>query len=143
MKIKHERIREALNAWALYPGGRKTPVAAIVDADLLIILSDVDGVYTANPQQDPTARLIPEIPEVTPEIEAICGGAGTMRGTGGMLTKMAAARMAMNSGIVMVIASGAKDGVVQAVLQLRQRVVQLGRRKRDPLAQGQRSGGVI
>jgi glutamate 5-kinase len=91
-------------------------VAAIVDADLLIILSDVDGVYSANPQQDPTARLIPEIAEVTPEIEAICGGAGTMRGTGGMLTKMAAARMAMNSGIVMVIASGAKDGVVQAVL---------------------------
>ena len=91
-------------------------VAAIVDADLLIILSDVDGVYTANPQQDPTARLIPEIPEVTPEIEAICGGAGTLRGTGGMLTKMAAARMAMNSGIVMVIASGAKDGVVQSVL---------------------------
>jgi glutamate 5-kinase len=91
-------------------------VAAIVDADLLIILSDVDGVYSANPQKDPSARLIAEIPEVTPEIEAICGGAGTMRGTGGMLTKMAAARMAMNSGIVMVIASGAKEGVVQAVL---------------------------
>ena len=91
-------------------------VAAIVDADLLIILSDVDGVYTANPQKDPGARLIEEISEVTPEVEAICGGAGTMRGTGGMLTKMAAARMAMNSGIVMVIASGAKDGVVQSVL---------------------------
>ena len=91
-------------------------VAAIVDADLLIILSDVDGVYTANPQKDPGARLIEEIPEVTPEVEAICGGAGTMRGTGGMLTKMAAARMAMNSGIVMVIASGAKDGIIQAVL---------------------------
>ena len=91
-------------------------VAAIVDADLLIILSDVDGVYTANPQKDPGARLIEEISEVTPEVEAICGGAGTMRGTGGMLTKMAAARMAMNSGIVMVIASGAKDGIIQAVL---------------------------
>lgn len=91
-------------------------VAAIVDADLLIILSDVDGVYSANPQKDPSARLISEIPDVTPEIEAICGGAGTMRGTGGMLTKMAAARMAMNSGIVMVIASGAKEGVIQAVL---------------------------
>ena len=91
-------------------------VAAIVDADLLIILSDVDGVYTANPQKYPGARLIEEISEVTPEVEAICGGAGTMRGTGGMLTKMAAARMAMNSGIVMVIASGAKDGIIQAVL---------------------------
>jgi glutamate 5-kinase len=91
-------------------------VAAIVDADALIILSDVDGVYSANPQTDPAARLLPEIGDVTPEIEAMCGGAGTMRGTGGMLTKMAAARMAMNSGIVMVIASGSRDGVVQSVL---------------------------
>ena len=91
-------------------------VAAIVDADLLIILSDVDGVYSANPQTDPQARLLPEIAEVTPEVEAICGGAGTMRGTGGMLTKMAAARMAMNSGIVMVIASCGRDGVVQSII---------------------------
>jgi glutamate 5-kinase len=91
-------------------------VAAIVDADLLIILSDVDGVYSANPQTDPTARLLPEIVDVTPEIEAMCGGAGTMRGTGGMLTKMAAARMAMNSGIIMVITSGAFSGTIQAVL---------------------------
>ena len=91
-------------------------VAAIVDADALIILSDVEGVYSANPQTDPMARLLPEIADVTPAIEAMCGGAGTMRATGGMLTKMAAARMAMNSGIVMVIASGAHDGVVQEVL---------------------------
>ena len=91
-------------------------VAAIVDADVLIILSDVDGVYSANPQTDPQALLLPEIPEVTPEVEAMCGGAGTMRGTGGMLTKMAAARMAMNSGIVMVIASGGRDGAVQSIL---------------------------
>jgi len=91
-------------------------VAAIVDADLLIILSDVDGVYSANPQKDPTAHLLKEISEVTPEIEAMCGGAGSMRGTGGMLTKMTAARMAMNSGIVMVIASGAREDVVQSVV---------------------------
>ena len=91
-------------------------VAAIVDADVLIILSDVDGVYSANPQTDPQARLLPEIADVTPEVEAMCGGAGTMRGTGGMLTKMAAARMAMNSGIVMVIASGGRDGAVQSIL---------------------------
>jgi glutamate 5-kinase len=91
-------------------------VAAIVDADVLIILSDVEGVYSANPQTDPAAQLFSEIAEVTPEVEAICGGAGTMRGTGGMFTKMAAARMAMNSGIVMVIASGARDGVVQSIL---------------------------
>lgn len=91
-------------------------VAAIVDADLLIILSDVEGVYSANPQTDPNARLLPEIADVTPEVEAMCGGAGTIRGTGGMITKMAAARMAMNSGIVMVIASGSRDGAVRSVL---------------------------
>lgn len=91
-------------------------VAAIVDADLLIILSDVDGVYTANPQKDPAAKLISEIPEVTPEVEAMCGGAGSLRGTGGMLTKMAAARMAMNSGIVMVIAAGMQEGIVRSVV---------------------------
>ncbi|NMC32066.1 MAG: glutamate 5-kinase [Veillonellaceae bacterium] len=91
-------------------------VAAIVDADVLIILSDVEGVYSANPQTDPQARLLPEIADVTPEVEAMCGGAGTLRGTGGMLTKMAAARMAMNSGIVMVIASGSRDGAVQSIL---------------------------
>ncbi len=91
-------------------------VAAIVDADVLIILSDVEGVYSANPQTDPSARLLSEIVDVTPEVEAMCGGAGTIRGTGGMITKMAAARMAMNSGIVMVIASGSRDGAVRAVL---------------------------
>lgn len=91
-------------------------VAAIVDADVLIILSDVEGVYSANPQTDPQAQLLPEIADVTPEVEAMCGGAGTLRGTGGMLTKMAAARMAMNSGIVMIIASGSRDGAVQSIL---------------------------
>lgn len=91
-------------------------VAAIVDADLLIILSDVDGVFSANPQTNPTATLISEISEVTPEVEAICGGAGSMRGTGGMLTKMQAARTAMHSGLVMVIASGAREGVIRGIL---------------------------
>ena len=91
-------------------------VAAIVDADLLIILSDVEGVYTANPQADPTATLIAEIAEVTPEIEAICGGAGTLRGTGGMVTKMQAARIVMNSGGVMIVASGAREGAISGIL---------------------------
>ena len=91
-------------------------VAAIVDADLLIILSDVDGVHSANPQTDPAARLISEIAEVTPEIEAICGGAGSLRGTGGMLTKMQAARTAMHSGIVMVVASGGREGAIRGIL---------------------------
>ncbi len=91
-------------------------VASIVDADLLIILSDVEGVYTANPQDDPAATLIPEINGITPEIEALAGGAGSMRGTGGMQTKIQAAKIAVNSGVAMVIASGAKDGVVRAIV---------------------------
>jgi len=91
-------------------------VASIVDADLLIILSDVEGVFTANPQSDPTAALIPEIGDITPEIEDLAGGPGSMRGTGGMYTKIQAAKIAVNSGVVMVIASGFRDGVVREVL---------------------------
>lgn len=91
-------------------------VASIVDADVLIILSDVEGVFTANPQSDPTAALIPEISDITPEIEDLAGGPGSMRGTGGMYTKIQAAKIAVNSGVVMVIASGFRDGVVREVL---------------------------
>lgn len=91
-------------------------VASIVDADVLIILSDVEGVFTANPQSDPTAALIPEIGDITPELEDLAGGPGSMRGTGGMYTKIQAAKIAVNSGVVMVIASGFRDGVVREVL---------------------------
>jgi len=91
-------------------------VASIVDADVLIILSDVEGVYTANPQSDATASLIQEIGDITPEIEELAGGPGSMRGTGGMYTKIQAAKIAVNSGVVMVIASGMRDGVVREVL---------------------------
>lgn len=91
-------------------------VASIVDADLLVILSDVEGVYTANPQSDPNASLINEISDISPEIEALAGGAGSARGTGGMYTKIQAGKIAVNSGVVMVIASGGRDGVVRDVL---------------------------
>ena len=91
-------------------------VASIVEADVLIILSDVDGVYTANPQTDPLATLINEITDITPDIEELAGGPGTTRGTGGMYTKIQAAKIAINSGVVMVIASGMRDGIVREVL---------------------------
>ncbi|WP_333595760.1 glutamate 5-kinase, partial [Anaerospora hongkongensis] len=74
------------------------------------------GVFTANPQSDPTAALIPEISDITPELEDLAGGPGSMRGTGGMYTKIQAAKIAVNSGVVMVIASGFRDGVVREVL---------------------------
>ena len=91
-------------------------VATLVDADLLIILSDVEGLYTANPQQTKDAKLLGQVDEITPEIEAMAGGAGSQLGTGGMYTKMQAARIAVNSGVTMVIASGSRHGVLRDVL---------------------------
>lgn len=91
-------------------------VATIVDADLLIILSDIEGVFTANPQNDPTAQLIEEITDITLEIEELAGGAGSKLGTGGMYTKIQAAKIAVNAGVTMVIASGALEGVVRNIL---------------------------
>ena len=92
-------------------------VASLVDADALIILSDVDGLYTANPQEHPDAKLISEVREVTPEIEALAGGAGTAGGTGGMVTKLAAAKIAMSAGVTMIIARGDRFGVMREVLE--------------------------
>ncbi|OPY57788.1 MAG: Glutamate 5-kinase [Pelotomaculum sp. PtaU1.Bin035] len=84
-------------------------VAGLVDAEMLFLLSDVDGLFTADPRKDPAACLIRDVQEITPEIENLAGEAGSM-GTGGMATKLQAARMAMHSGVVTVIArSGGKD----------------------------------
>ena len=92
-------------------------VAGIVDADLVIILSDVDGLYTANPQTHPDAVIVPEVAEITPEIEASAGGVGSARGTGGMATKIQAAKAATSSGIHLVIASGTEKNAIARVLQ--------------------------
>ncbi len=90
-------------------------VAGIVGADLVIILSDVDGLYTANPQTNPDATLVSEVEEITPAIEASAGGAGSAVGTGGMATKLQAAKNATTSGINLVIASGADVGAVTKI----------------------------
>lgn len=92
-------------------------VAGIVDADLVIILSDVDGLYTDNPQTHPDAVIVPEVAEITPEIEASAGGVGSARGTGGMATKIQAAKAATSSGIHLVIASGTEKYAITRVLQ--------------------------
>lgn len=92
-------------------------VAGIVDADLVIILSDVDGLYTANPQTHPDAVIVPKVVEITPEIEASAGGVGSARGTGGMVTKIQAAKAATSSGIHLVIASGTEKNAITRVLQ--------------------------
>ncbi|HUG62302.1 MAG TPA: glutamate 5-kinase [Methylomirabilota bacterium] len=81
-------------------------VAAMMSADLLVLLSDIDGLYTAPPADDPSARLIPVVERVTPEIEAMAGGAGSELSRGGMKTKIEAAKMATVAGTRMIIASG-------------------------------------
>ncbi|HWR55507.1 MAG TPA: glutamate 5-kinase [Negativicutes bacterium] len=91
-------------------------VAGLVDADALVILSDVNGVYTDNPANNPAARFLALIEEITPEIEELAGGPGTMRGTGGMYTKIQAGKIAMNSGIPLVIAHGGVDGNIRNIL---------------------------
>lgn len=92
-------------------------VAGIVDADLVIILSDVYGLYTANPQTHPEAALMPTVLEITPEVEASAGGVGSARGTGGMATKIQAAKAATSSGIQLVIASGTEKNAITRILQ--------------------------
>jgi glutamate 5-kinase len=82
-------------------------VAQMVSADCLLLLSDVSGLYTADPNLDPAARLIPEIREITPEIAAMGGGSASAVGSGGMATKIAAARIATAAGCTMAIAAGA------------------------------------
>ena len=81
-------------------------VAISVGADLLVLLSDIDGLYDADPRTSADARMIPEVFDITPEIEALAGGAGSLLGSGGMATKIAAARDVTARGIDMVIANG-------------------------------------
>ena len=74
-------------------------VAALIDADALVICSDIEGLYTTDPRTNEDARLIREVLEITPEIEAMAGGTGNEQGTGGMLTKINAAKIATSAGV--------------------------------------------
>ena len=91
-------------------------VAATVDADLLILLSDIDGLYTADPHKDPDAKLIPVVEELSEEIIALAGDHGSSLGTGGMITKLRAAGIAGKAGIDMVIANGVDPQVIYDIL---------------------------
>ncbi|HEY3797249.1 MAG TPA: glutamate 5-kinase [Caulobacteraceae bacterium] len=88
-------------------------VAQMVGADLLVLLSDVDGLYTADPRRDPTASHIPLVPTLTAEIEAMGGGAN--EGTGGMATKLAAARIAAAAGCSTLVTLGRRPEPLKAV----------------------------
>ncbi|CDO59444.1 Glutamate 5-kinase / RNA-binding C-terminal domain PUA [Candidatus Phaeomarinobacter ectocarpi] len=90
-------------------------VASMVDADCLVLLSDVDGLYTDDPVHNPDATLIREVDAITPQIEAMAGTAGTDMSTGGMITKLEAARIATEAGVHMVIAKGATDHPLKSI----------------------------
>lgn len=92
-------------------------VASLADADLDILLSDIDGLYTANPKTHPDAKLVSVVEEVTPEIEATAGGAGSRNATGGMLTKLQAAKSAMSAGIALIIANGEHLEILRNILR--------------------------
>jgi len=81
-------------------------VAQTVSADCLVLLSDVEGLYTADPRKNPQAEFVNKVLQITPQIESMAGGVGSHVGTGGMGTKLAAARIALNAGCTMCIASG-------------------------------------
>ena len=90
-------------------------VAHLIDADLLVLLSDTDGLYTGDPHRDPDARRIELVETITPEMQQLAGSEGPL-GTGGMVTKLQAAQKAMAAGIPMVVADGRRPGVLAAVL---------------------------
>ncbi|MFZ5643183.1 MAG: glutamate 5-kinase [Bacillota bacterium] len=91
-------------------------VGGLIDADVLILLSDVDGLYSGDPRSVKDASLIPEVREITEEMERLAGGTGSSVGTGGMVTKLQAAKIAMHSGVVMVLADASKKDVVRRVM---------------------------
>lgn len=92
-------------------------VARCVKADLLVLLSDIEGLYTADPRKDPSAKLIPVVEEVTPEIEALAGGVGSDLATGGMATKLRAAKMVAEVGCDMIITNGEHPEVLYDIAE--------------------------
>lgn len=94
--------------------------AKLAKADLLIILSDIDGLYDYNPQTNINANLIPVVHKITPEIEKLGGKSNSKVGTGGMATKISAAKIAVNSGIDMIILNGSKPELIYDALEGKQ-----------------------
>ena len=109
---RHHQTRTVLIASLIFAA----IVAVNCSADLLILLSDIDGLYTGDPHRDKDAKLISSVYEISPEIEALAGGVGSSLGTGGMATKINAAKMSTEAGIDMVIANGAKPGMLYEIM---------------------------
>ena len=92
-------------------------VAAMISADLLVLLSDIDGLYTANPRQNPDASHVPQVDSLNDEVMAMAGQANATYASGGMITKLEAARIAMNAGCGMVICDGRGERPLSTVMQ--------------------------
>ncbi|MEG0035267.1 MAG: glutamate 5-kinase [Oscillospiraceae bacterium] len=92
-------------------------VAVLCGADKLVLLSDIDGLYDENPNENPDARLIREVRVINDEIRALAGGAGSSRGTGGMITKLQAAELATENGIDMIIANGELPDILYDIVE--------------------------
>lgn len=92
-------------------------VAESVGANLLVLLSDIDGLYTADPHADPTARLLPVVHRVDDGIRALAGVSSTDQGTGGMVTKLRAAEICLNCGCEMVIANGREPRLLYDIVE--------------------------
>lgn len=90
-------------------------VASLIEADILILLTDTDGLYDSNPSENKDAKLIPVVEEITADIEAVAGGAGE-KGTGGFATKIKAAKIAVSNGIPVVIMNGATPNKIYDVI---------------------------
>ena len=125
-------------------------VANLVEADLLVICTDIAGLYTADPRTDPNALLIPEVHTIDDVLWGAAGAAGTHRGTGGMVTKLQAAELATNAGTDVVIAAGdVQDVVVRAAAgeavgtRFRAKATRLEARKRWILAETVRHSRVV
>lgn len=91
-------------------------VACLVNADLLIMLSDIDGLFSADPRIFPEAKIIPEVSEITDEMERSATGSGQGFGTGGMATKITASRICNDAGIKVVIANGSNPGIITDIV---------------------------
>ena len=113
-------------------------VACSVGADLLVVLTDMDGLYTADPRRDAEARLIPLVEEITPDIESLAGRPGSALATGGMATKLKAAQMAMQGGCDMVIANGARPELLYDIVAGRPAGTRFVARAKPSEAGGQR-----
>jgi len=92
-------------------------VGTLIDADLVVLLTDIDGFYNGNPRQNPTAQRISVVPVINEQVERLAGSVGSKFGSGGMVTKISAARIAVNAGIPLVIAHGADERIVPKLMR--------------------------